>query len=250
MAKIIIGIVLVLLQIASYVGNIYAGGLTFFTTFSLNEIVYFLSFNLVGIIGLVLLISGIRSITKEKSKTEQGRKKDATVILNNEPIVDTMSETDTEITPPKKDKHKESTVLTKGYSFVLKYKKVFLILTILSSILFIASLITYTALDTHMSKMADHYFETRVCIESAKITEFGCGMISCPYCEGTVVRNYNYGRGIYSIGKYSRISDIRTLFESCSVVFASLAVVGLTALIILFVHHRKNSSKADTLQDT
>lgn len=169
---------------------------------------------------------------------------------NDEPIVDIVSKTDTEFIPLKKHQKKESPVITKVSSFFLRYKKVFGVLTLVSSVLFIASLIAYNSLGTLMSKMADHYFETEVNIEWTKITEFGCGMISCPYCEGTVVRNYNYGRGLYSIGKYSRISDIRTMFESFCVVFALLAIVGLTALIINFVHHRKNSSNIDTNQDT
>lgn len=68
--------------------------------------------------------------------------------------------------------------------------------------------ITYTALDTYMSKLADHYYETRVCVKFSKIYEFGCGMLSFPYCEGTVVRNYNPGRGIMLCG-VRLISDYR-----------------------------------------
>lgn len=108
--------------------------------------------------------------------------------------------------------------------------------------------ITYTALDTYMSKLADHYYETRVCVEFSKIYEFGCGMLSCPYCEGTVVRNYNPGIGIYSIEKYNRISDIRAVFEVCCVAFASLAIIGLISLIIAYVNRHKDALETDTTQ--
>ena len=66
MGKIIIGAVLILLQIISYIGNLAAGGVKFFSTFSIYEVVYFLGFNLVGIIGLIVLFLGIRSIIKQK----------------------------------------------------------------------------------------------------------------------------------------------------------------------------------------
>lgn len=204
-------------------------------------LIWFVSFFCMAVIQMIIKDSGIILggiptallfgltwlVAQKLCKRWDYRKKAATAVTHNdEPIVDKVS------------------------SFVLTYKKVFLILTVVSSVIFIASLITYNALGTQMSKMADHYSETKVIIESSKITEFGCGMISCPYCEGTVVRNYNYGSGLYSIGKYSRISDIRAMFELCYVVFALLTLVGVTALIIHFVHHRKNSSNADTLQDT
>lgn len=66
MAKIIIGAILIFLQILSYVGNMANGGLKFFATFSIYEVIYFVSFNLIGIIGLVLLLLGIHSIKKER----------------------------------------------------------------------------------------------------------------------------------------------------------------------------------------
>lgn len=74
MAETIIGLVLIILQILSYIGNMTNGGLIFFPTFSLYEVVYFLSYNLIGIIGLVLLIRGIRSISKQKAESEQKQK--------------------------------------------------------------------------------------------------------------------------------------------------------------------------------
>ena len=224
----------------------------------MKVLIWFVSFLCMAVIQMIIKDSGIILggipaallfgltwfVAQKLCKKWDNRKKEATADThNNEPIVDIVSEIDTEIAPPKKFNKQVSTVPTQVCSFILRYRKVFLILTIISSVLFIASLIAYNSLGTLMSKMADHYYETRVNIEWAKITEFGCGMISCPYCEGTVVRNYNYGRGIYSIGKYSRISDIRAMFELCYVMFALLAIVGLTTLIINFVHHRKKQMK-------
>lgn len=66
MAAILIGVALIILQILSYVGNLANGGVHFFPTFSINEVVYFLSFNFVGIIGLILLFLGVRSLKKKK----------------------------------------------------------------------------------------------------------------------------------------------------------------------------------------
>ena len=66
MAKIIIGAILIVLQILSYIGNMATGGVQFFSTFSAFEVAYFLGYNLVGIIGLVFLFLGIRSIRKDK----------------------------------------------------------------------------------------------------------------------------------------------------------------------------------------
>ena len=66
MVKIIIGAILIGLQILSYIGNMAAGSLSFFSTFSVNEIVYFLGYNLIGIVGLVFLLLGIHSIKKAK----------------------------------------------------------------------------------------------------------------------------------------------------------------------------------------
>ena len=161
-----------------------------------------------------------------------------------------INEQEGESVPPSKHKEvgKEPIVLSRVRSFILSHKKAILILTIVNLVLFIASLITYAALGTHMSKLADHYYETRVCIEFLEIYEFGCGMISCPYCEGTVVRNYNPGRGIYSIEKYSRISDVRAMFEVFCVVFALLAIIGSTSLIIDYVNRHKGSLETDTTQ--
>lgn len=66
MTKIVIGAVLLFLQILSYIGNLATGGVKFFTSFSIPELAYFLGFNLVGIIGLILLVLGIRSLKKQK----------------------------------------------------------------------------------------------------------------------------------------------------------------------------------------
>jgi hypothetical protein len=66
MNKIFFGAVLIFLQILSYIGNLTAGGVKFFIAFSIYELIYFLSYNLVGIIGLIVLILGIRSLKKQK----------------------------------------------------------------------------------------------------------------------------------------------------------------------------------------
>lgn len=66
MGKIIIGAILIFLQVLSYIGNLATGGVKFFTTLSMYEVVYFLSFNFFGIIGLIILIFGIYSLKKQK----------------------------------------------------------------------------------------------------------------------------------------------------------------------------------------
>lgn len=66
MLAVLIGIALVIVQILSYVGNLATGGVRFFATFSIYEIAYFFSYNLVGIIGLILLFLGVRTLKKKK----------------------------------------------------------------------------------------------------------------------------------------------------------------------------------------
>lgn len=70
MGKIILGVGLLILQIISYVGNLAAGGVKFFSAFSIYEVAYFIGFNLVGIIGLIVLFLGIRSLKKQKTNIE------------------------------------------------------------------------------------------------------------------------------------------------------------------------------------
>lgn len=70
MGKIILGVGLLILQIISYVGSLAAGGVKFFSTFSIYEVVYFLGYNLIGIIGLIVLFLGIRSLKKQKTNIE------------------------------------------------------------------------------------------------------------------------------------------------------------------------------------
>ena len=103
-------------------------------------------------------------IQKLCKKWDNRKKRAVSDTHNDELDVDITNETHTEITPPKMCKKKVSTVLTKVTSFVLRYKKTFLILTIISSVLFIASLITYNKLDTLISKMRDHYYEAQTYI--------------------------------------------------------------------------------------
>lgn len=70
MGKIIFGAILIVLQILSYLGSAYAGQLNFFTSCSAFEVVYFLSYNLVGIVGLVLVVLGVIAKTKSKNKED------------------------------------------------------------------------------------------------------------------------------------------------------------------------------------
>lgn len=70
MGKIILGVGLLILQIISYVGNLAAGGVKFFSAFSIYEVAYFIGYNLVGIIGLIVLFLGIRSLKKQKTNIE------------------------------------------------------------------------------------------------------------------------------------------------------------------------------------
>jgi cadmium resistance protein CadD (predicted permease) len=70
MGKIIIGAVLIFLQIISYVGSLAAGGVKFFSAFSIYEVAYFIGYNLVGFIGLIVLFLGIRSLKKQKTNIE------------------------------------------------------------------------------------------------------------------------------------------------------------------------------------
>lgn len=172
---------------------------------------------------------------------------------NDEPIVDIVSETVTEISPPKKHRKKESPVITKVSSFFLRYKKVFLVLSLVTSVLFIASLIAYNTIATYSWDLLRHYKETCEHSFDPYCTLFGCGLTSCSYCKGEIIVRSGYADP-YTVEKYRFVSDVSYFLEGCLAVFLIsaivLAIVGLTALIIQYVHHRKNSSKAETLQDT
>lgn len=160
-----------------------------------------------------------------------------------------INEQEGESVPPSKqiNERKEPILLSKIRSFILTYKKTILILTIISLALFVASLITYTALDTYMSKLANHYNETKTILSSPFITQYGCGLNSCPYCKGSIIVFDGY-RDLYLIEKYSFTSDMRDLFEVFCVVFALLAIIGLTSLIIAYINRHKGSLETDTTQ--
>ena len=58
--SLLIGIALIVFQIMSYIGNIYAGvDIPFLTSF---DIFFFLGYNIMGIIGLIFLVKGIVSV--------------------------------------------------------------------------------------------------------------------------------------------------------------------------------------------
>ena len=61
--RITFGAILIAAQILSYVGNLASEGIYFFSTFSL---IYFLSYNLAGIIGATLLYFGIRAFSSRE----------------------------------------------------------------------------------------------------------------------------------------------------------------------------------------
>lgn len=63
-ARIIVGVILIVLQIMSLAGNANVGMI--FQLSSLYDITYLIGYFLVGIVGVVLLISGIVSCLKNK----------------------------------------------------------------------------------------------------------------------------------------------------------------------------------------
>lgn len=71
MGLIIVGIIMMGLQLISIMGNINMGAFNFFANVTnvsvfIYELIRFCSFNLVGIIGLVLLIVGLTKRNKNK----------------------------------------------------------------------------------------------------------------------------------------------------------------------------------------
>ena len=137
-------------------------------------------------------------------------------------------------------------IFAKIYNFFISHKKLFIIISISCVSLLIASLITYNVLGNQLINLRRHYEETKVCIEWLETYEYGCGMISCHYCKGTIIRSYNYGRGIYAIEKFSFISDVRTFFEGIGIMFLLLTIVCLIFWIFVFVYHRKCILKKNT----
>ena len=230
----------------------------------MKALIWFVSFFCMAVIQMIIKDSGIILggiptallfgltwfVAQKLCKKWDNRKKEATADTHkDEPIVEIVSETDAEITPPKKFKKDVPTVLTKVSSFFLKYRKVFLILTIISSVLFIATLITYNTLDTYRGNVLEHYRETSEFSFDPYCTMFGCGLTSCSYCKGEIIVCSGYAE-YYELQKCRFLYDVSIFLEGCLHVFALFAIVGLPSLIISFVHHRKHNSKADTLQDT
>ena len=72
MGLIIVGGVLLFLQVLSYIGNSYAGNVSFFNTFSIYEIVYFLAYNFLALVGILLIVCGIiRMVNKNKQNQDE-----------------------------------------------------------------------------------------------------------------------------------------------------------------------------------
>ena len=82
MGALIIGILLVVFQIASYLGNLYAGKSIIFFQNIVNfdafiwDLGVFIGYNIVGIIGVFCTIIGVRDIIKKKKKSKNIDKKD------------------------------------------------------------------------------------------------------------------------------------------------------------------------------
>ena len=153
MASIIIGSILIFFQIISYIGSLYSTGLSFFQSFTLYEIVYFLSYNFFGIIGSVCLIIGIRSKLKGRPNKEQA---DIDVPLSEVtqdtvPDVATTNEIASETIvqkPHRKFCHnQELTFFGKMCFFLLLHKKKIFLSTLASAVSIFASVIAFYICD-------------------------------------------------------------------------------------------------------
>ena len=68
MVRIIIGALLIVFQILSFIGNAAAGNLMIPTSFGLGEIAFFLGHYSFSIVGLILIVFGVRAVLKERNK--------------------------------------------------------------------------------------------------------------------------------------------------------------------------------------
>lgn len=79
MGLIIVGGILLFLQVLSYIGNSYAGNVSFFNTFSIYEIVYFLGYNFLALVGILLIVYGIiQMVNKNKQNQDEESNDDKT----------------------------------------------------------------------------------------------------------------------------------------------------------------------------
>ena len=125
--------------------------------------------------------------------------------------------------------------IAKIFSYVLKHKKVFLILFAVCAVLCIVSWIAAYSLDTYWSNLWNHYEETATTITVTQ-TLYGCGLNSCKICEGTRI----LCEGVYCIEK---IHFVMYMCEGCAICaticgFAAIAFVALG--IATYVYYRKN----------
>ena len=134
-------------------------------------------------------------------------------------------------------------VIKKIHSFVMPYKKVFLITSIICASLLVASLISYSICDTIMEDAVYHYNIT--CMNDRTV---GCGYYNCKYCEGLVFEmsfsewsNIRHGRDDIPMRfrYYSKASDAKMFFEVCYVVCALLTATNLTPLTATLVYDKK-----------
>ena len=215
--RISVGAILIALQILSMIGNAYAGAPSPFN----GDVFYMLGYFLVGIIGVITLVCGLIAFfgntAEEKNETPKHD-----IVVN----------------------RKASNALAKFSSFVVSKKKVILALIIVGIVLNLASLFAYVSLDKYMEKLYRHYDETEVFSAIFKRYEYGCGMTSCPYCKGNIIRSYNESYlGPYQIEKYSFISDTQMFFELSCVLTISITIVCSTLLICAIIYQRKTTNK-------
>ena len=207
MIRLIIGIILIVIQILSYVGNLAFGGVQFFSSFSIYEFLYFFGYNIVGIIGIVFLFVGIHNIKKTRRHQNKFENSSRT---------------------------QRDSIFYKIYSLGASHKKALIITTTLCLIMFFSSLILYNVINVQMINLRKHYFETEKISQS--ISEYGCGLSSCPYCNGSTVRS---STGIYAIPKYRSTSNARTFFEVLGLVATLLSLLCLSYCIFLFIYRKK-----------
>ena len=142
------------------------------------------------------------------------------------------------VSKEKKPTRKIRIYLEKACNFLLTHKKALLIVAAACIVVFVTSLIGYGILDAQMSKLASHYNETveRISMFPSEYL-YGCGLRSCQYCKGSKILTYE--KGLYSIEKYSSISDMRTYFELFAGVFGFFTVVCLALVTVVFIYRRK-----------
>lgn len=267
MAIIIIGAVLILLQFLSYIGNLATGGVEFFATFSIYEIIYFLSYNLVGIIGLVFLVLGIRSIIKVKQSikvdVEPGVQIEEQITNNHSKSIE-AAPTEVQIAQPiKQNQHKPDVkeilknakeFLKKTACFLSTHLKITIISTLVCATLFILSWIGCSVSEKMIDNAWEHYEETIVYYDKKDVKKdviIGCGLKSCIYCDGKeedflpTFDEWITGEAEISEGRceefdyYNSAHDWNDFFETSFNIFLILLIVCFIPLIIGIAYRYK-----------